>query len=123
MIPGDLLNLGRPRLGEERSLQIAPTAKTVSDLLSELVPGQKILAEVHSLLPNGTYRAIINQRDVTLALPFAAKSGDALELEVVDTDGKLTLAVLNHRIVAPDAKTDESAPTTLSRPGQLISDL
>lgn len=36
------------------------------------------IAEIQAMLPNGTYRAIINQRNVTLALPFSAKTGDSL---------------------------------------------
>ena len=73
------------------------------------------------MLPNGTYRAMINQRSITLALPFSAKSGDSLELQVTENDGKLALAVLSR----PDgAKAgNESVSATLSRTGQLISNL
>jgi hypothetical protein len=75
-------------------LRPAPPAQEITDKLPGLVAGQRLLAEVQSLLPNGTYRALINQRNVTLALPFAAKSGDAIELEVAESNGKLTLAVV-----------------------------
>ena len=41
------------------------------------------MAEIQAMLPNGSYRAVVAQREITLALPFSAKSGDSLELEVV----------------------------------------
>jgi hypothetical protein len=88
-----------------------------------LVAGQRLLAEIQSLLPNGTYRALINQRSVTLALPFAAKSGDAIELEVAESDGKLTLAVVAGPLPEAARRRNEAAATSLSRTGQLISNL
>jgi hypothetical protein len=61
---------------------------------------------------------------VTLALPFAAQTGDAIELEVAESDGKLTLAVVATR-GKPSATSawDESTATSLSRTGQLIGNL
>lgn len=121
MIPADVAS--RLQLAADVALRPVAPAQEISDKLSGLTSGQRVLAEIQTLLPNGTYRAIINQRDVTLALPFAVKTGDSLELEVVDSDGKLTLAV----IAKPSGETGklptESVPTTLSRTGQLISSL
>lgn len=80
------------------------------------------MAQIQAMLPNGTYRAMINQRNITLALPFSAKSGGPLELQVTETDGKLALAV-----VAPkegeSAKAPPTTTSTLSKTGQLISEL
>lgn len=104
------------------ALRPAPPAQEITDKLPGLVAGQRLLAEIQSLMPNGTYRALINQRSVTLALPFAAKSGDAIELEVAESDGKLTLAVLA-RAGSDASKAGGEAATSLSRTGQLISDL
>ena len=53
-------------------------AQKIADVLSNLVPGQRVLAEIQALLPNGNYRAIVAQREITLALPFSAKAGDTL---------------------------------------------
>lgn len=119
MIPSDLVNLPRVRL-DAAIQQVAPS-QAVSDLLSELVPGQRILADIQAALPNGTYRALIAQREVTLALPFSAKSGDSLEMEVVENNGRTALAV----IASPrqDATAESSASTSLSRAGQLIATL
>lgn len=131
MIPADVANSLRPLLTDpqglgNRPLQTQPTAPTqrIIDVLGDLVPGQRLFAEIQALLPNGSYRAVIGQRDITLALPFSAKSGDSLELEVVDTDGNVALAVVGKR---PGGETgaagQESVPTTLSRTGRLIGDI
>ena len=121
MIPADVAS--RLQLAANTALQPVAPAQEIADKLSGLSPGQRVLAEIQSLLPNGTYRAIINQRDVTLALPFSAKAGDSLELEVVDSDGKLTLAVVSRPPGEAGKLPAESVPTTLSRTGQLISNL
>ena len=120
MIPADVV--GRLQASADTALRpVAPTQE-ITDKLSDLTAGQRVMAEIQALLPNGTYRALINQRNITLALPFSAKSGDSLELEVTESDGKLTLAV-----VAPkegDGKAArEAVSATLSRTGQLISNL
>jgi len=102
---------------------VAQAAK-IADVLSNLVPGQRILAEIQALLPNGSYRAIVAQRDVTLALPFTAKPGDTLELEVAESDGKLTLAFVASRTDGTTPKTPpESVSTSLSSAGKLIGNL
>jgi hypothetical protein len=100
---------------------VAPTQE-ITDKLSDLTAGQKVLAEIQALLPNGTYRALINQRNITLALPFSAKSGDTLELQVTESDGKLALALVTRQ--DGDGKAaKEAVSATLSRTGQLISNL
>ena len=119
MIPADTAN--RSQANADISLRpVAPTQE-ITDKIPGLSIGQRIMAQIQALLPNGTYRALVNQRNVTLALPFAAKSGDTLELQVTQSDGKLTLAVLAHR--SPENATKESASATLSRAGQFIGEL
>ena len=121
MIRADVTNRLQP--AADPSLRPALPTQEITDKLSGLVAGQRLLAEIESLMPNGTYRALINQRVVTLALPFAAKSGDAIELEVAETDGKLTLAVVPRGAADGNKGSDEAAATSLSRTGQLISNL
>lgn len=121
MTPGDVVS--RLQLNTDAATRPVASTQEVTDKLSDLVAGQRVLAEIQAHLPNGTYRAIINQREVTLALPFSAKSGDALELEVVDSDGKITLAVTTHPSKDSGSSPSESVPTTLSRTGQLISNI
>lgn len=121
MIPADVLS--RIQVAADTALLPVASIQEITDALSELSPGQRVMAEIRALLPNGTYRAVINQRDVTLALPFSAKSGDALELEVVNTEGKLTFAVISRPASEDSKAATESVSTTLSRTGQLISTL
>lgn len=119
MIPSDFPN--RVQASLDLARRPALPAQEITDKLPGLVTGQRLLAEIQSLTSNGTYRALINQRSVTLALPFAAKNGDAIELEVVESNGKLTLAVVAN---AENLKSrDEASATTFSRTGQIIAGL
>lgn len=122
MIPPDVAS--RMRLVNDLVSQpVAPTQK-LTDALSDFVPGQRVMATIQALLPNGTYRAMIAQRDITLALPFAAKTGDTLELEVVESNGKLALATAIGKQLAPaDADGNASVSTRLTTTGRLIADL
>jgi hypothetical protein len=120
VIPGTAIPT--TRLTVDDSVQPVKMAQAVADLLSEFTPGQRLVATIQSQLPNGAYRAMIAQRDVTLALPFAAKSGDTLELEVVESQGRLTFAV----VADPTQNTavkKESVTATLSQTAQLINTL
>ena len=121
MIPSDVAS----RLQVSADAASRPVAQTqeIADKLSGLVAGQKVMAEIQAMLPNGTYRAMINQRSITLALPFSAKSGDSLELQVTENDGKLALAVLSRPDGSAGKPGTESVSATLSRTGQLISNL
>lgn len=121
MIPVDVAS--RAQLATDTALRPVSSSQVISDKLSDLVPGQRLMAEIQALLPNGTYRAMMAQRNVTLALPFTAKAGDTLELEVVESDGKLTLAVLSRPQTDTAKAGSEAVSMTLSRTGQLISTL
>ncbi|MBU1364319.1 MAG: flagellar hook-length control protein FliK [Gammaproteobacteria bacterium] len=129
MIPPDVassLRLVIPDTGALQNQQTAPVpaAQRVADVLSNAVPGQRLLAEIQALLPNGTYRAIVAQRDITLALPFSAKPGDTLELEVAESDGKLILAFVANRSSGKTAASlPESVSTSLSTAGKVIGNL
>jgi hypothetical protein len=103
----------------ELSVQPTASVQTLLDQLAELVPGQRVLAQVQSSLGNGVYRAMVSQREVTLALPFAAKTGDQLQLEVVSRQGKTMLAVVPQDAAPPT----DSTPLHLSRAGQTIGNL
>ena len=123
MIPGDLVS--RPQQAADIALRpVAPTQE-LTDKLGGLDVGQRVMAEIQAMLPNGTYRALINQRNITLALPFSAKSGDTLELLVTESDGKAALAVVSHqaRNGGSAQTTRESVSATLSRTAQFISQL
>lgn len=129
MIPPDVASSLRLVLPDTNALQSqqtapVPAAQRLADVLSNAVPGQRILAEIQALLPNGTYRAVVAQRDITLALPFSAKPGDTLELEVAESDGKLTLAFVANRSSGNNAAPPpESVNTSLSTAGKVIGNL
>lgn len=125
MIPADLASRLRTVSQElPTPVQPATPARQLPDVLSDLSAGQRIMAEIQALLPNGMYRAVVAQREITLALPFAAKAGDSLELEVVDNDGQLTLALAKGQISGKTPESQgESVPTTLSKTGSLIGNL
>lgn len=130
MIPPDVASALRVALIEsqnqaqlpQRASPVAPTQR-ITDALSNLVPGQRIFAEVQGMQANGTYRALVGQREITLSLPFSAKAGDSLELEVAESDGKITLAFVANRTEQAAKLPVDSAATQLSRTAQLISNL
>lgn len=124
MIPPDLAS--RLKLVSQdlpSPVQAVTPAKELADVLSDLSAGQKILAEIQGQLPNGSYRAMVAQREITLALPFSAKAGDTLELEVQESDGKLSLAFVANRSASVDTAGKESVTTSLSKTGNLIGNL
>lgn len=129
MIPPDVANSLRQvlpdssRLENQQTQPVTPAQK-LGDVLSNLVPGQRVMAEIQAMLPNGNYRAVVAQREITLALPFSAKAGDSLELEVVETDGKVSLAFIGERTASgASSQAAHSVATTLSQTGKLIGDL
>ncbi|MES2771135.1 MAG: flagellar hook-length control protein FliK [Pseudomonadota bacterium] len=121
MIPTDVLS--RLQIAGDAAPTPVASIREITDKLFELPPGQRVMAEIQAFLSNGTYRATINQREVVLALPFSAKSGDTLELEVVNHEGKLAFAVLSRPKGGSTEAHPESVSTTLSRTGQLIATL
>lgn len=128
MLPPDVASSLRLVLPDQQAATNAQTqavasGQKIADVLSNLVPGQRILAEIQALLPNGSYRAVVAQRDITLALPFSAKAGDTLELEVTESDGKLALAFVANRSDSAAKPAQESVATTLSPTGKMIGNL
>jgi hypothetical protein len=121
MIPGTAIPL--TRLTIDDSVQSVKPTQAITDILSEFKPGQRVIAEIQAQLPNGNYRALIAQRDVTLALPFLAKSGDSIELEIVEHQGRLALAVTAPPGGAAVESGRESTSTTLSAAAQMIGAL
>ena len=71
MIQADVSS--RLQLPAELNLRPALPAQEITDKLGGLVAGQRLLAEIQALMPNGTYRALINQRSVTLSISGTAR--------------------------------------------------
>lgn len=124
MIPFDLATRVRALL--DNSIQQVSPSHQVPGNLPRFEAGQRILAQLISPLPDGTFRALIAGRTMTLAMPEAARSGDALELVVTGQRGETVLARQatpqsgQAPLLPPDAS---GARPALSQTGQIISQL
>ncbi len=114
----------RMRMQTETALHpIAPVSEIPADL-AELHPGQTFSARIQEILPENTYKALVAGRSLTLALPEGAKTGDTLELVVIDRTPRLIVAQLANRNGATDATASADYQfTNLSRTAQLIGTL
>ncbi|WP_417070715.1 flagellar hook-length control protein FliK [Niveibacterium terrae] len=81
MIPSDLYS--RLRILLDTPLpEVAPVARTHAVQNLEFANGQRFTAQILNPLPDGTFKALVAGRTVTLSLPESVKSGDVLELVV-----------------------------------------
>ncbi|QSI75315.1 flagellar hook-length control protein FliK [Niveibacterium microcysteis] len=115
MIPTDLatrlralLDLPLPQVGS-----VTPT-RSVSP---ELSPGQRFTAQIAQPLPDGTFKALVAGRSLTLSLPQSVKNGDVLELVVTHSTPQAVFA----RLLEPAAQ--EQSKANLSPAARLISQL
>lgn len=81
MIPSDLYSRLRVLLDTPLP-EVAPVAQTRTVQSSEFANGQRFTAQILNPLPDGTFKALVAGRTVTLSLPESVKSGDVLELVV-----------------------------------------
>lgn len=124
MIPADLA--ARLRLLNEASFfDTEPPvpglqrAREIQSRLPELLPGQRFHATLQRTLPDGSFRAVVAGREMTLALNTSAKAGDTLELEVERLGHRSVFArVLN--VDGANAALSSAQPS-LSQTGRLIS--
>lgn len=116
MIPSDLAVRLR-LLAESQVNPVAPVREIPAEL-PELPVGQRFAARIESALPDGTFRALVAGRNLTLALEHPAKPGDTLDLVVTERTPRLVLARFSEA-----ASPQQSPPASLSRAGQLISTL
>lgn len=128
MIPPDLvssLRLQQPQT-QAPSQQGTPAVSQLSSILANPKVGDHILATVQQLMSNGIYKASVGQREITLALPFAARPGDSLELEVVEYNGKMALALVSGKKDGEGGKSGQqgqSFSTSFSQTGKMISEI
>ncbi len=126
MIPSDIASHLRQTTQDlQPQNQTGPVlpATKLSDLLSDFQPGQRILAQIQGLLPNGAYRAVVAQREITLSLPFSANLGDSLELEIQENQGEFSLAFISNKTSASTSTESSASSTSLSKAGSLIGNL
>ncbi|MCK9285129.1 MAG: flagellar hook-length control protein FliK [Rhodocyclaceae bacterium] len=114
----------RMRLQAETSLlhPASPVQGIPSDL-PELQTGQMFTARIQEVLPENTYRALVAGKSLTLSLPEGAKSGDVLELVVVDRTPRMLLAKLAEPATQSAPNEQPYRHATLSPTAQLIGKL
>lgn len=115
MIPSDLA--ARLRVLTASSIQpLAPVQEITPDL-PPYSAGQQFSARIESKSPDGTYRASVGGKILTLALPQPAEPGGLLDLVVIERTPQLIAARPLDSGLAP------ASSATLSRAGQLIGAL
>ncbi len=122
LIPADI-GL-RMRLQNELLPQPITPAQEIPVDLPGLKTGQAFSARIQEVLPENTYRALVAGKTITLSLPESAKSGDTLELIVVDRTPRTIIARLaspNGGAVQTGSATNPYA--TFSRAAQMLSSL
>lgn len=108
---------------EANLLQPVTPVHEISSDLPELRTGQTFTAHIQETLPDNTYRALVAGKQLTLQLPEGAKSGDLLELVVIDRSVKVIVA---KQIEGGPATSGETTPypfAKLSPAGRMISQL
>lgn len=90
---------------------VQPTRPIPADL-PDLRPGQTFQARILAPLPDNTYRALVAGKQLTLQLPESAKSGDQLELVVIDRSPR---AIIAQRVETGDAAAEAAAPYPFAR--------
>jgi len=113
MIPADLVSRMRLLLAST-PLPVTATTSTQQDA-PELAPGQRFTAQVVESQGDGTFKALVGGRTLTLALPQSVNPGDILELEV----SRNTPQTIFARLAEPPSSG--SGQTQLSSTAQLIS--
>lgn len=116
MIPNDLV--ARLRLLTESTVNPVAAVHGITGELPELPVGQRFQARIEQILPDGTFRAVVADRHLTLALDESARPGDTLDLVVRARSPRLITAQRSGAELA-----GEVPPATLSRAGQLIGTL
>ena len=102
---------------------ITPLQEIPADL-PDLKTGQTFNARIQEVLPESTYRALVAGKSITLSLPESVKTGDMLELVVVDRTPRTIIAQLAPQGgAATDAEAAAYPHATFSRAAQLIGAL
>ena len=114
----------RLRLQNELLPQPVTPLQEIPADLPDLKAGQTFSARIQEVLPESTYRALVAGKSITLALPESVKTGDMLELVVVDRTARTIIAQLAPPSgAAPEAETAAYPHATFSRAAQLVGAL
>jgi hypothetical protein len=101
---------------------VAPLPEIPFDL-PELAVGQAFTARIQEEMPQNVYKALVAGKMLTLQLPEGAKTGDTLELVVVDRTPRLLIAQLAPPPAQTTAPGEPYPHATFSRAAQLIGSL
>lgn len=116
MIPSDLAV--RLRLLAESQISPVTPVHEIPSEPPELPVGQRFVARIESPLPDGTFRALVAGRSLTLALQQPARPGDTLDLVVTGRSAGLVVA---ERADEAAARPPSAQPTTtLSHAARII---
>ncbi len=113
MIPSDLA--ARLRVLTEAAVQPLNAVREIASDLPEFSRGQRFTAKVEAVLPDGTLKAVVAGRTLTLSLPQTAKAGDALDLIVVDRTPRLIVAA------QPDPMNSVGVAQAADKQGAMLS--
>ncbi|MDP2169804.1 MAG: flagellar hook-length control protein FliK [Rhodocyclaceae bacterium] len=108
---------------ETNLLQPVKPPQELPSRFPELRPGQSFTAQIQEALPGNTYRALVAGQQLTLQLAAGAKSGDLLELVVVDRSGKVIIAKQADGGTAADGKAAPYPFARFSSAARLIGQL
>lgn len=121
--PDDTARL-RIQAQNEASLSPVAALKGLPSNLPDLRAGQTFVARIQQALPENSYRAVVEGREITLSLPGNVRAGDTLELVVVERSPRLVLAQPADLPGTADQQGDGLSRTTqLSPTGQMIGKL
>jgi hypothetical protein len=105
-------------------LQALAPVRGVPAGLPEFQPGQNFTARIQELLPDGTYKALVAGRQLTLQLPEGASPDDLLELTVVDRTPQTLIARRAEGQATPGQVDARAYPyARISDTGRLIGQL
>ena len=121
MIPADLAV--RLRTLIDASVQPLSVAHPISSDLPRFETGTRFTAQIQNPLPDGSFRALVEGKTMTLALPDSAKSGDVMELIVTEQRGNTIHARQTNTPSLPTMNSGDVPKPILSQTGQLISQL
>ncbi|MFA7404307.1 MAG: flagellar hook-length control protein FliK [Pelobacteraceae bacterium] len=89
------------------------TADQEAGVVTTLSPGQRVSAEVLSMLPNNRVQVRVGTERFNLDLPMAVRTGQTLEMTFVSSDPRSTFAIARQAGTAP--------PVSLSDASRLLS--
>ncbi|MDD2365562.1 MAG: flagellar hook-length control protein FliK [Desulfuromonadaceae bacterium] len=85
------------------------TSDVDSRSLGQLIPGQKVVAEILSLLPNNRVQVSVGIDRFNLDLPMPVRVGQSLELIFVSADPRSTFAIAPQTETPPSVKLSDAS--------------